>query len=455
MIETRTSPSLTSNLFDYMLGDVNTCGSITIVKDTDPEDGTVGFDFDTVNVTGSTLNESETLFDNGTDDSVTYGSLLPGQYTSTETETTGWDLTDITCTGDVTGGTASSGNTTTGVATFNLDTQENLTCTFTNTARATLIIEKQTIPNGATTSFTYTSAVADVNGASLTDDQTDTAADLLPGTYTVSEDALTGGWQLTDITCDDANSSGSVGTATATFNLEAGETVKCTFTNERATLELRKEVINACFGDAGDGGKFNLDVASFGNDPDANDVGDGGTTGNLHPLFGTYTISESAGTGTDLADYVSSLSGTGCGGPGIGTGSVTLDDGLDNFTCTFTNVRKAEVTVCKALSPATDSGTFDLFINGGNTVADEAGDGDCGSKLIAVAAGGNTAVTVSEDGGQDNGGTSLSNYQTFISCDNGSSGVGTSINFNVITGETVSCTITNVRKVAQSICTPQ
>ena len=38
-----------------------------------------------------------------------------------------------------------------------------------------------------------------------------------------------------DIICDDANSTGDVNTATATFQLEAGETVKCTFSNRQTT----------------------------------------------------------------------------------------------------------------------------------------------------------------------------------------------------------------------------
>ena len=39
------------------------------------------------------------------------------------------------------------------------------------------------------------------------------------------------GWTLTDIVCDDANSTGDLPNFEADFQLEAGETVKCTFYN--------------------------------------------------------------------------------------------------------------------------------------------------------------------------------------------------------------------------------
>lgn len=54
--------------------------------------------------------------------------------------------------------------------------------------------------------------------------------ELLPGTYTSTETAKSG-WDLTSIDCDDANSTGDVNLRKATFNIEGGETVICTFTN--------------------------------------------------------------------------------------------------------------------------------------------------------------------------------------------------------------------------------
>jgi hypothetical protein len=64
----------------------------------------------------------------------------------------------------------------------------------------------------------------------LTDNGTQEFPNLAAGTYEVTENAKEG-FALTDITCDDSNSTGSTSTRKATFILGAGETVKCTFTN--------------------------------------------------------------------------------------------------------------------------------------------------------------------------------------------------------------------------------
>ena len=65
----------------------------------------------------------------------------------------------------------------------------------------------------------------------------------MPGTYHSTEGDPTPNFDLTNIVCDDANSSGSVGTRTATFRLDPGETVKCTFTNtQRGMAKVIKTV---------------------------------------------------------------------------------------------------------------------------------------------------------------------------------------------------------------------
>ena len=55
---------------------------------------------------------------------------------------------------------------------------------------------------------------------------------LMPDTCTVTEQSVkgrvSGSRDLTNIACNDANSSGDVGTGTATINIEPGEHVICT-----------------------------------------------------------------------------------------------------------------------------------------------------------------------------------------------------------------------------------
>ena len=68
---------------------------------------------------------------------------------------------------------------------------------------------------------------------------------LPPGTYTSTEADPTPAFDLTDISCSDGGSAtpstGNPATRTATFRLDPGETVTCTFTNtERITVRWLK-----------------------------------------------------------------------------------------------------------------------------------------------------------------------------------------------------------------------
>lgn len=91
----------------------------------------------------------------------------------------------------------------------------------------TIIVEKRTDPAGASDNFTFSGIAT----GTIKDGGQIVVSNLQPGTY-ASTEIVPNGWELTKITCDDANSSGDVNTATATFVLDPGETVTCTFTNE-------------------------------------------------------------------------------------------------------------------------------------------------------------------------------------------------------------------------------
>ncbi len=90
----------------------------------------------------------------------------------------------------------------------------------------TIIIEKQTEPSSTKEMFSFSGDLA----GSLSDGTQFSISNLGPGTYT-SQEIVKTGWILADIILDDDNSSGDVNTATATFQLEAGETVKAVFIN--------------------------------------------------------------------------------------------------------------------------------------------------------------------------------------------------------------------------------
>ena len=88
-----------------------------------------------------------------------------------------------------------------------------------------IVVKKETMPDGDPATFDFTGEITTTLG-----DGDSQGKDVDAGTYTVSETALAG-WTLTDIDCDDANSTDAGNTAT--FNVEAGETVTCVFTNTK------------------------------------------------------------------------------------------------------------------------------------------------------------------------------------------------------------------------------
>lgn len=93
-----------------------------------------------------------------------------------------------------------------------------------------IIIEARTSPPGSLQSFDFSGDAA----GTLTDGGQIVVDGLAPGNYS-SIETIPDGWELTGITCDDADSSGDTGTATANVVLDAGETVTCVFNNREIT----------------------------------------------------------------------------------------------------------------------------------------------------------------------------------------------------------------------------
>ncbi len=192
-------------------------GHIIVDKVTNPSGDPQSFNF-TLTGGPSTLNQSFSL----TDAAAPYDSdlILPGSgYSVAETVPGGWVLTGATCT---------DGSP---VADIALSPGETVTCVFTNTRRGTIVVEKQTDPDGAPGTFTFAGHAA----GTIPDDGQIVVVNLAPGTYTTTEDDPAPAFGLTSITCDDGGSAtpstSDLGTRTATFQLDPGETVKCTFTN--------------------------------------------------------------------------------------------------------------------------------------------------------------------------------------------------------------------------------
>jgi len=123
---------------------------------------------------------------------------------------------------------------------------EDVICTYTNVRKASITINKVTAPASSPQDFAFTTTGTGLSSFTLDTDagdgtfsDTKTFNNLTPGSFTVTESAVTG-WALTDLTCTTGGATDKP-TRTATITLVAGANVTCTFTNtQQATLELRK-----------------------------------------------------------------------------------------------------------------------------------------------------------------------------------------------------------------------
>ena len=168
----------------------------------------------------------------------------------TESAVAGWTLTNLV----VHGRAAPTPRRALGdrKATLDIDAGENVVCTFTNTKHASLTVVKVTDPASDPQDFDF-----DLTGLGVPADldlDTDAGDATLPsqdtfnlnaaqlGAHTVTESAQAG-WSLTDLVCTGAgaDSSTSLGDRKATLDIDAGETVVCTFTNTKhASLTVVK-----------------------------------------------------------------------------------------------------------------------------------------------------------------------------------------------------------------------
>ncbi|NNF29287.1 MAG: hypothetical protein HKN73_18825 [Gemmatimonadetes bacterium] len=399
---------------DLEAGETVTCtftntqlGEIIVAKETLPDGDTQSFDFDGPDDFDPSLTD-------GTSDNL---SVAPGQYEIAETVPAGWALTDITCV-DATGN--SSGDTGTGVASYDVAPGETVTCTFTNTKLGKVIVEKQTMPDGDTQEFTF-DGPEDFD-PTLTDGQTD-ELEVLPGNYTVTETNIPAEWMLGSIQCDDGDSTGDTGTATATYMVAAGEEVTCTFTNtEGGTIIVEKQT-----DPDGSTTEFDFDgPEDF--DPTLTDD----QTDMLAVVPGTYTVTEMVPENWTLTD-ISCTDPTGDSSGNTGTATATFEVAAgETITCTFTNTEDAKIIIVKETLPDGDPETFQF--DGPGDFDPALADGEMDMVFLDPG-----QYTVTE--------TVPANWTlTDISCDDSNSTGDlptATATINLIAGEHVTCTFTN------------
>ena len=203
-------------------------GTISIVKETLGGDGL--FDY-TTNLPGGNFSLST---GGGSSPPKAFAGVAPGSYSVTEILPGGWDLTDLNC-NDPDGGT--SWDVDTGIIIMDVDAGETIDCVYQNTKFGTLIVEKQTLPDGDPTIFEFTGNLA----GDLTDGQQLTTTGNFVSTIS-SQEVVPSDWNLVDIVCSGATDSLVEIGGTSEFTpgdtsivvLPApGETVHCVFTNQK------------------------------------------------------------------------------------------------------------------------------------------------------------------------------------------------------------------------------
>ena len=280
-VKSRSSSSFTSEIKDFIapIGlSLNTCGRIIIKKVTVPSPNPFGTSFPFTLVKAPGLNKSFSLQDGG--QNIT-ADLSPGSgYVATENTPNGWTLTSAVCDH----GTPSN---------IQVLPNQDTTCIFTNTAKATLHVVKVAERNGV--NFDFTSNTLTPAAFSLANGGKQDFLNLLPGGYDVAETAKAN-WTNTSASCDNGNNP-------AAITLNPGDDVTCTFVNviKRGALLIHKTAKHA----AAPGGTFNQAGVTF--TVTVNGVGQDITTdanglaciANLpvSALDGTYNVSEHVPTG--------------------------------------------------------------------------------------------------------------------------------------------------------------
>ncbi len=263
MVKSRSSDAFTSQLKDFIAPvpiNLTNCGKVIIRKETDPDGSPDSFVF-THNLATDPAQEGNTfnLSDGGAQQ---FSNVLFGNgYTVTENPGS-FTLTNINC--DASSGVTPTIDLAAAKITFDIDDDsDTVDCTYTNQAKGTLIIKKVSeVPE----SFDFTSA--DLSGFTLATANTGTEysasktfPDIAPGAYAVAESAKDG-WHQVSATCDDGSSVNAI-------DVDAGETVTCTFVNarDRGALKIKKTRLHAASGPgwhAHEGVKFLVGGAGLG-----------------------------------------------------------------------------------------------------------------------------------------------------------------------------------------------
>jgi hypothetical protein len=373
MIKSRSSDSFTSQLKDFIRPidiDLQNCGNVIIRKQTIPDENpnvtSFGYtkSFDTDPATPNTF----TLLDDGVQD---YGDtvLFGSGYTVTEDVIPpGWEFVAVDC-------SASSGVTPSIVdetVTFAIDDEDDvLDCTYTNQALGDITVVK--ITDDGFDTFDFTSGTLPQLAFQLTTTAPGAAGQdsiafgpLASGPYDVAE-TVPPGWRLVSASCAGDDD----GTDPANIQLDAGESVVCTFHDARlrGAIEINKTRKHAALGQ-GDHPHPGVTFTVTGGELPAAGVsvvtGAGGQACLdglvVSSLVGGYTVTETVPDGY-VADGLTAkpVSVT-------AAGSCTDPPDDDEATVSFSNTPLTDLTV-----------SVDSQVDGGTASTIDCGDGPVGT----------------------------------------------------------------------------
>lgn len=339
-------------------------GIIIIVKDAIPND-----EQDFAFSVGDSEEDAFILDDDGdTDNDLSNTEVLvregDDEYYVTEEEVEGWKLASISCTNNQ-GSAESDVDLENRSVEVELAEADIITCIFTNTKAARVTIVKKT--EDGDEEFTFEGPGEEEPEIETEDGEGETTVTVFPASggteYTVREN-VPEDWDLMEISCEGVEA--DVDSPSATFTLQPGDEVTCTFRNERekATIIVMKET-------TGGDGTFSIssnsdDIGSF----DLTTV-EGSAERSFSVLIDeetTFSFEE-----TDLPEgWVGSPDSC----------EVTVDPG-ETAICSLGNIKKARLIIEK--DTIGGDGTFTFVAEGFSTDDDEDEDcdgeeGDCDSE---------------------------------------------------------------------------
>jgi Prealbumin-like fold domain len=407
-------------------------GKIEVTKQTLPDGAQQAFGI-TASGTGQITGATERQITDGETEEyeVTYGT-----YGVSEDVPSGWKQTSNTCTGLVIN-------------------EQNLerSCTIVNEKQQgtiTVIKNVDTDGDGDVDENDVTDWNWDIDGQGNYATGSQNSQTVQAGVYTVSEQQKTG-YHVTASSCGDDEEEYEVykvvleAMESVQTTVGANEDVVCTFTNTRDTGKITVEKVVQ-----GDNGVFDLSINGD-TQYTAYNQADGGTTGDVLVVTGTYTVSETGGTETNISDYFSHYE---CHNSRqellfSGTGTVTPEFEVaygDHVHCKFVNTKKSKLTIVKDAQP-NDAQDFEFSVTASGLPYstftlddDDTSDTPNSNTMTVFTDVFNISEAIHEDWNLEN-----------ISCTGDVDKYGredNTVSLHVGPGADVTCTFTNVKKKA-------